>query len=242
MPTAPDAAILCGGLGTRLRGALPGLPKAMAPVGGRPFLEQLVEALVAARVEHIVLCIGVGADAIRQHFMAGDWGAEIVFSEESSPLGTGGALGLARTQLRTDPVLVLNGDSTVAGLDFEAFFRFHQQHGAAGSLVVVPPDERTDTGTIRLDATGQVRHFAEKAAVAGASFQSAGIYLLGQRLLAMIPPAQPSSLERDLMPRWLEAGMYGYVHAGQLMDIGTPERLARAQEQWGAVNMKRMSR
>lgn len=234
-PQTPEAAILCGGLGTRLRVALPDLPKALAPVGGRPFLERVIEALTAARVARIVLCIGVGGEAIRRHFSGGAFSAEIVFSEESTPLGTGGALGLARAQLHSDPVLVLNGDSWVAGLDLEAFFRSYaadqRQRGAAGALVVVPRDERTDAGTIALETDGRIRGFAEKQETPGADYQSAGIYLLGRTLLEMIPAA-PSSLERDWMPRWLAAGIHGYVHHGPLVDIGTPERLARAQERW----------
>lgn len=228
-----DAAVLCGGLGTRLRDALPGVPKGLAPVGGRPFLELLVEELAGAGVGRIVLCTGVGAEAIRDHFARGPWPVEIAFSEEPQPLGTGGALALARTQLGSDPVLVCNGDSTVPGLDWAAFFSAVRASGLAGGLVVTPADARTDAGVITLASDGRLLSFAEKPTHAGAGYHSAGIYLFLQALLQEMVAGAISSLERDWLPRWCDRGLYGFVHQGSLLDIGTPERWARAQQELG---------
>ncbi len=226
MAEAPEAAILCGGLGTRLREALPEVPKALAPVGGRPFLERLIEQVEGWGAGRIVLCIGVGGAAIRKRF-AGRRGIE--FSEEPEPLGTAGALALARPRLQSEPVVVLNGDSMVPGLDFAAFLDAHRRSGCAGALVVVPPDGRRDTGTLALAGDGRVAAFAEKPEAPGAGYVSAGIYLLPQALLAMIPSGRAVSLEREMMPRWIERGVHGYVHPGKLVDIGTPERWREAQ-------------
>jgi NDP-sugar pyrophosphorylase family protein len=228
-----DAAVLCGGLGTRLRDALPGVPKGLAPVGGRPFLELLVNELAAAGVGRIVLCTGVGADAIRQHFANRRWPAEVVFSEERQPLGTGGALALARGMLNSDPVLVCNGDSTVPGLDWAAFFAAVRASGMPGGLVVTPADARTDAGVITLASDGRLLSFAEKPTHAGAGYHSAGIYLFSQALLGEMPAGAASSLERDWLPQWCDRGLYGFVHQGALLDIGTPERWARAQQELG---------
>ncbi|MGH9482168.1 MAG: sugar phosphate nucleotidyltransferase [Terriglobales bacterium] len=231
-PSPPDAAILCGGLGTRLRPALPDLPKALAPVGGRPFLEGLVIALETWGLTRIVLCIGSGGAAIRRHFAAWPGCAALIFSEESSPLGTGGALGLARAHLHSDPVLVLNGDSMVPGLDLAALQSALDQAGAgaAGALVVVPAGARADAGTVTLDPDRRVIGFAEKTASPAGAYHSAGIYLLRRALLDSIPPAPTQlSLELDLIPHWLPRGLLGFPHAGALVDIGTPERLHRAQ-------------
>ena len=228
MAKLPDAAILCGGMGTRLRGVLGGVPKGLAAVGGRPFLEVLVRDLAGAGVGRVVLCTGVGADQIRAHFAGGDWGAEIVFSAEPAPLGTGGALGLARPHLTTDPVLAMNGDSRVEGFDWAGFAAAFDPARAAGAVAVVATDGRDDTGRIRLDRAGRIQTFAEKQVQDGGAFQNAGIYLLSRRLLDRIPPG-PSSMERDLLPAWLPEGLSAFICRGALTDIGTPERLARAQ-------------
>lgn len=224
-----DAAILCGGLGTRLRGAVPGLPKSLAPVGGQPFLERLLEQIAGAGCRRVVLCTGYKSEEIERQYARAAGGVEMVFSREAKPLGTGGALGLARQRLHSDPVLVMNGDSIVPGLDFAALLR--AAGGVAGALAVVAADGRGDTGAITLDATGRVLGFAEKPAAGVTGYQSAGVYVLSQRLLGEIPAGEASSLEREWFPRWVSAGLAGYIHAGALIDIGTPERWQRAQEQ-----------
>ncbi|HEY7837230.1 MAG TPA: sugar phosphate nucleotidyltransferase [Terriglobales bacterium] len=235
MDSMPDVAILCGGLGTRLQGVLGGVPKALAPVGGRPFLAGLIDELNGAGFARCVLCVGVGASQIRQALGARPG---IVFSEESSPMGTGGALALARESAASDPVLVMNGDSTVPGLDWSGLVRSYESGRVAGVIVLVPRDARTDSGVVRLDAAGRVSALAEKAELAGADYQSAGIYLLSRRLLDRIPAGRPCSLERDLMPGWIEAGLRGYVHPGRVTDIGTPARLAQAQAESSAETSK----
>ncbi|MGH9414434.1 MAG: sugar phosphate nucleotidyltransferase [Terriglobales bacterium] len=224
-----DAAVLCGGLGTRLRAALPGIPKCLAPVGGQPFLAKVLEQLTGAGCRRIVLCIGAqtGGEAVREYCASRAWGTEIAFSEEPAPLGTGGALALARPLLTSDPVCVVNGDSIVPGLDFAAVLRAYAESHAAGTMVTVART-RSDTGAVQLDEGGRVRAFAEKSAAPGAAYENAGVAVISQDLLRQMQPG-PSSLERDWMPAWIGKGFHGYVHPGPLYDIGTPERWAQAQ-------------
>ncbi|MGH9394477.1 MAG: nucleotidyltransferase family protein [Terriglobales bacterium] len=231
MSPPPDALILCGGLGTRLQGVLAGVPKALAPVGGRPFLAILLEQLADGGVARVVLCTGVGSEQVRAFAAGHHGGLDLVISAEPAPLGTGGALRLALPLLGTPRALVLNGDSMVAGLDFAAFAQFHDQHPDQASFVLVPADERNDAGTVALEPDGRIAAFAEKAAAAGAHCHSAGIYLLPRAYLAAIPAGRPCSLERELVPEWLKIGIWGFLHPGALMDIGTPERLREAEAQ-----------
>lgn len=229
-PGSPQAAILCGGLGTRLRSALPDRPKSLAEVGGRAFIDILLGHLAAAAVPRVVLCAGVGAEALAAHVEARDFGLEVVIAREPTPLGTGGALAAALPLLHSDPVLVLNGDSWVTGLVLEAFCAFQRRRAAAVAVVVVPAGGRADTGQIQLagDGSGPVRALAEKQALA-AGYDSAGIYLLGRHRLEGIPRDRPVSLEREMLPAWLADGIDAFVHPGPLIDIGTPERWSDAR-------------
>ena len=93
-----EAIILAGGLGTRLRSVVADLPKAMAPVAGRPFLEHLLDFLVDAGFASAVLAVGYRADAIREHFGDRYRGLPLAYSVEGQPLGTGGAIRLAMNQ------------------------------------------------------------------------------------------------------------------------------------------------
>ena len=125
-----EAVVLAGGLGTRLRQVVPDLPKPMAPVAGRPFLEILLGALAAKGIDRVVLSVGHRADAITGHFGHRWNGLEIDYAVEATPLGTGGAVRLALGHCRHDPVLVVNGD-TFLDLEVDALMRRCLHHMGA---------------------------------------------------------------------------------------------------------------
>jgi NDP-sugar pyrophosphorylase family protein len=220
-----DALVLCGGLGTRLLPVVADRPKGLAEISGRAFLDILVADLVRQGARRIVLCAGHGADQIGAHFR-GRTEAQFVLSAEPSPLGTGGALRHALPHVTTDTALVLNGDSFCA-VDYAALLA--RPRGLA-TIVVVPPDERDDTGAIAMDADGRLLSFAEKpAGHAGRGWVNAGIYLMRRSLIESIPSG-PASLEREVFPRAIrEAACFGFPVDGPLVDIGTPERFKAAQ-------------
>lgn len=228
MLAVSQAAVLCGGAGTRLQALHLGMPKPMAPVGGRPFLAALVDALAGTGLRRIVLCTGQGREQIREFFSRYSTSAEILFSEETGPLGTGGALRLALPLLPADPILALNGDSW-APFDLAALCSRFQKSGAEIALVAATADERDDAGSLRLEADNRVVAFAEKQAVAGARLLNAGIYLLRRQVLEALPAGRAVSLEREILPRFLDGRMIAVPASGPLVDIGTPDRLAQAQ-------------
>jgi NDP-sugar pyrophosphorylase family protein len=229
------AAILAGGLGTRLRSVTGELPKVLAEVGGRPFIHHLLEKLVRAGVRRVVLCAGFGADMVRERLGERYGTLRLAYSEETEPLGTGGALRLALHLLQAaDPVLVLNGDSCAAA-DLGAFARAHQRSGAIASLVAVAVPDAGRYGALRTDAQGRIRSFAEKGG-AGPGRINAGIYLIGRRLITALPAGKPLSLERDALPKWVRLGrVMAHADDGPFIDIGTPDSFARAGAVMAAI-------
>ncbi len=221
------ALILTGGLGTRLRSVLPELSKNLAPVAGRPFLCYLLDRLEAAGVRRVVLCTGYRADQVEQAFGNRYGGMTISYSREEEPLGTGGALRHALSQVDEGLVLALNGDSYVH-CDLRAFFAWHQEHDFAGSLLLTLVPDAARFGTVTVDEAGAVRSFEEKRGVPGAGLINAGVYLLARRLLDELPPG-PVSLEKQAFPAWAQNGLGGYRTRAAFLDIGTPESLARAE-------------
>src|SRR5437879_601155 len=105
------AAILAGGLGTRLRSVIADRPKVLAPVGGRPYLTYLLDQLAKAAVREVVLLTGYGAEQVRDALGATYAGMRLVHAAEPAPLGTAGALRHALPHLRSPAVLLMNGDS-----------------------------------------------------------------------------------------------------------------------------------
>jgi NDP-sugar pyrophosphorylase family protein len=227
-------AILAGGLGTRLRAAVPDRPKGLAPVGERPFLEIQLELLRAQGARRIVLCVGWQAEHIQARLGDGAaLGLAITYSVETAGLlGTAGALALAASQLGPR-ALVLNGDTYFA-TDYGALVRRHlaarDALGAIATLTVVQVADRSRYGTVLLDAAERrVVGFREKISetVPTRGWVSAGAYVVEAALLERIPPGVPASLERDTFPEALAAGQVVAAAPlpGEFFDIGTPEGL-----------------
>jgi NDP-sugar pyrophosphorylase family protein len=238
----PQAVILAGGQGTRLRPALPGQPKALAPVGGRPFLAWLLAALQRQGVRKVVISTGYCAEAI-EAFASGagaEFGAklELLCVRDPRPLGTGGALRNAAAAAEGERVLVLNGDSFCA-FDLRRLQRLHVAGSARASVWLVHVADSGRFGAVALAEDGRITAFREKSTSAGAGLVNAGIYLIERTALDEIPANTPLSLEREVFPGWLASGgLNGVVGAEPLIDIGTPESYAAAN---GHVDWQRLT-
>lgn len=237
MRSAPDAIILCGGAGSRLRDVTDA-PKAMVTIGGRPFLEVLLRQLRRHEFERVILAVGYRADVIQSHFGNEAFGLRLLYSRELIPLGTGGALRNAADLVQSSVALVLNGDS-YTNADLSGFQMRHDGSGADMSLLVVPPDGREDCGTVSVEPSGRVAAFYEKQASAGAKYINSGIYLLSRQLLSEIPAGSAVSLEKEMLPLWMNRGksIRAVIDPATCHDVGTPERYRNAQTALAEVEM-----
>ena len=223
------AIILAGGLGTRLRHLLPDLPKPMAPVAGRPFLEYVIERLVDADLREIVLSVGYRADAIRDHFGLRWGGAMISYAQEREPLGTGGAIAHAVKEEPAETVLVLNGD-TFLDVNFTELLQWHARECRAAPLAMVlrRVEEVDRYGAVRIDA-GIVTGFDEKGQT-GPGLINAGLYVLNTDLFKRFGLDGRFSLETDLLrARLSELRPKAYATDAFFIDIGVEQDFLRAQ-------------
>ena len=229
MRQIPDVVILSGGFGLRLREMVGDVPKPMAPIAGRPFLELLLKQLKRHGFSRVILSVGYKAEVIQEHFGNHACGLELVYSIETSPLGTGGALREAAGHIHTQTALVMNGDS-YTDVDLSRLIREHEAKKADVTVVVIP-ENRADAGSVVLDGSGRVKAFAEKRQVPESRYLSAGIYGVEKSLVATIAQGSKISLEEHLFPQWLaeDKRIEGFVYAGRCLDIGTPERFLKAQ-------------
>ena len=161
---AVPAVMLVGGLGTRLKSVVPGMPKPLARVGERSFLELLIRQLRSQGIRDLVMCTGYLAEQIEEELGDGhDWDVAIHYSKETSPLGTAGAVKLAERFLPpVSDFLVMNGDSFLE-IDFDQFLRFHRKHDGLISIAVRGVENAMRYGTVKVDAHHRVTGFAEKA-------------------------------------------------------------------------------
>jgi NDP-sugar pyrophosphorylase family protein len=224
-----SAVLLVGGLGTRLRSVAPLTPKPLVPVAGRPFLEWVVDWLRGLGCRDLVLSLGHRGEDFVRHFGDGDrFGVVVRYAQEATPLGTAGAVLTAAAAVRSDPFLVLNGDS-YCPCDLRRVAASHQARAAEATLVVTEVPDAGRYGRVELDDAGRVSAFREKEAGGGPGSVNAGIYVVNRAALSLIPPGKPCSLEREVFPALCGKGLYGFPVAAPFLDIGTPEALQAAQ-------------
>ena len=226
--------ILAGGLGTRLRPVLGDLPKALAPVRGRPFLAYQLDWLKGQGVTRVVLCTGYGHELIQATFGDGtSLGMQILHSVEEKPLGTAGALQQARHYLH-EAFLTMNGD-TYFDTDLSALLAHHREGGAPATLALVKVPQAGRFGAVTLDARGYVIRFAEKERHR-AGLVNAGIYVFEPEIFGRFPDRVPLSLEDDVFPALAAQRLLrGDLLEGYHMDIGTPESYAQFQKDVAAT-------
>jgi len=230
MPQATPVLLLVGGLGTRLRSAVPSLPKPLASVGKKSFLELLIRQLKHQGIRRVILCTGYLADQVETEF--GDGRAldlEISYSKELEPLGTAGAVKLAQSHLgHASEFLVMNGDSFLE-IDLRQLIQFHRDRGALVSMAVVRVEDSSRYGTVQVESGQKVIGFLEKAGSNGPGLVNGGVYVFSPEVLQYIPEGR-SSLEKDVFSGLLGKGVYALEQSGMFIDIGTPEDYARAQQ------------
>lgn len=227
-----EAIVLAGGLGTRLRQVVPDLPKPMAPVAGKPFLEIVLGSLAKKGFRRVVLSVGHMAEKIVEHFGVQFAGMEIVYEIEQSPLGTGGAIRNSLHRCLSDHIYVFNGDTF---LDLEA--AAVETHWRRSKVPIIVAREVSDTfryGRLEI-VNGAVRGFMEKGS-SGAGAINAGCYVLPRGILDEYPPGEVFSFEADFLSRMVKIHRFDvFLSKGLFIDIGIPEDYARAQEELAEV-------
>jgi D-glycero-alpha-D-manno-heptose 1-phosphate guanylyltransferase len=222
-----EALVLAGGLGTRLKSKLSGVPKPMAPVGGRPFLEFLLSQLKRADCTRAVLSVGHLHEVIQDHFGASFRGMRLDYAIEEAPLGTGGAIRKALGAAEEESILVLNGD-TYLDANYAEMMRFHLEQGAGITMAITRQANIARYGGV-LVKEGRIVGFEEKGR-SGSGLINAGAYVLPTAMQWPGTLPEKFSFEVDfLAPEIGRLTPAAYVVDGFFLDIGVPEDLDRAQ-------------
>ena len=230
-PGSPTAIILAGGLGTRVSHLLGDLPKPLAPVLGRPFLEWICHYLAGQGIRRILISTGYRGDKIAAHFARVEIAkVRITCHQETGQLGTAGGFlhALSEAGESREGWLVCNGDSLVV-CPLTPFFRaVGFQAGGCGVLGVAVEDAAR-YGSLEAGADGRLRRFSEKKP--GQGIINAGVYYFGADIPGRFSARRPLSFEVDVFPALLEAGIPIAMHSvdAPFLDIGVPDALAQAE-------------
>ena len=227
-----DVVVLAGGMGTRLRSVLgENVPKLLAPIGPRPYVEYLFDWLQGFGASRIILSLGHLATAIKDYVEAHPrTGLTIDTIVEDEPLGTAGALRLVRPHVRTQTAFLMNGDSWIDA-DLNALMVTHEKQAAPATLLCVGVDDAGRYGRIERDESGYVTAFCEKEENAVPGLINAGMYAVSEAGWQIISDLPGPSLERDVFAKAPAHSLYTF-DAGQtaFIDIGTPDSLAIAAD------------
>jgi mannose-1-phosphate guanylyltransferase/phosphomannomutase len=233
--------ILAGGKGSRL--GLNDVPKGLVPVNGVPLLERTVRGAIRDGFTDFIFLTGYLADSFKEHFSDGSsFGASIQHVVELEPLGTAGSFNQIRDQLN-EPFVVVYGD-VLMDVDLRAFAGFARDRGGAGTLFVHPNDHPFDSDLVETDYDDRIVAFHPKPHKESDHYPnlvSAALYVLSPVALDFIPDGQ-SDWGHDVFPRLTQSeALYGYRSCEYVKDIGTQDRLDRAQRQLQDGTVERLA-
>lgn len=223
-----DVVILCGGLGKRLPQVTKDMPKSMAKIKNKPFLDFLIKQVLSYGFRRFILCTGYKSDLIEDYYRNKNNEIEMVFSREEQPLGTGGAIKNAQKNIKSDIFLVMNGDS-FCNIDLRKFLHFHVEKKALASIALTSSRKINDVGLVRINDKQGIINFSEKSNKQNNGYVNAGIYFFNKQIFNYPLNKYKFSLEYDLFPNLISKGIYGFVVNSELVDIGTPERYEKAK-------------
>lgn len=222
------AIILAGGFGTRLQSVVHEVPKPMAPVAGRPFLEFLLAFAHRQGIQKAVLSVGYKNEVIKAHFGTAWRGMTVEYAIEDEPLGTGGAIWNALGHCEDETVVVLNGDSLFE-IDFRALYQQKKDKEADMVLSLKPLENFDRYGVVEIDAHGRILEFKEKA-FREKGLINGGVYCFDTSWADSLGLSGRFSFEKEVLEHYVKTkAFYGYTSEAYFIDIGIPEDYERAQ-------------
>jgi D-glycero-alpha-D-manno-heptose 1-phosphate guanylyltransferase len=222
-----DAIVLAGGLGTRLREAVPDKPKVMAPVNGYPFLKYVLDWLAGHGIGKIILSLGYKADTVTGYFGEAFLGIPLLNIIEKEALGTGGAIVNTIGEAAAEEVLILNGD-TWFPVDINKFSEFHSSGNSQVSIALKALNDFDRYGTVRLQ-NDVILSFEEKK-FCSEGLVNGGIYLVKKDFITSLKMTAPFSFEKEVLEKIAGTGqLRGRIFNEPFIDIGIPDDYQRAQ-------------
>jgi len=231
-----EAIILAGGLGTRLSSVVKDIPKVMAPINERPFLEYLFDYLETYKINRVVLSVGHKFEDIQSQFGNKYNSIHIDYAIEDSPLGTGGGIKKAFEKIQGNRAFVFNGD-TMFRINLNDLIDFHSSNKSDFSIVLRELDNVQRYGSVEIDINQRITIFNEKGKKEGIGFINGGIYLTNKQFFNNLNLLEKFSLEKDCLEKlYTYLPFYGLICRQYFIDIGIPEDYLKAQNDFKKFN------
>ncbi|MEP6467266.1 MAG: nucleotidyltransferase family protein [Parafilimonas sp.] len=231
----PSIIILAGGLGTRLRSVVSGLPKCMAPVNGKPFLDYVIDYFQQQGITSFIFSLGYKNEIIIEHLTSHFSHLTLKYSIEEEPLGTGGAIKKACALINDEDIFITNGD-TLFKANVSSLQNFHQAKNADCTLALKPMKNFNRYGVIELNEDDSIKSFNEKKQYESGLING-GLYLLNTQIFLSESFPEKFSFETAYLEKYYnQHKMFGLIQYEYFIDIGIPEDYKRANEELGIKN------
>ncbi len=229
-----NAIILCGGLSTRLGDITKDIPKILLKIGDKTVLDWQLEKLKSVGVKEVVLAAGHLASVLVKEIGFARHGMTIIYAIEDKKLGTGGAIkhGMEYVLKPEEPTIILNGDvlTTIDLADMVKKMPEKSDGIILGSYV----EDVASYGTLNYDKKYHLKEFKEKEGVHKPGYQNGGVYIFNEQIKKYFPASDAFSIEYDVFPK--VENLYIYESDRSWIDVGLPERLEWAKENWESFN------
>jgi D-glycero-alpha-D-manno-heptose 1-phosphate guanylyltransferase len=231
-----EAIVLAGGFGTRLQKVVSDVPKSMALINQRPFLEYLFDYLIAEGVDKVVLSVGYKHEIISDHFGDQYKSLPILYAIENEPLGTGGGIRLAMWKIESLRALVINGDSLFK-VDYRALMDFHMKKKADATIALRKLNDTGRYGRVSVNRSNRITGFEEKGLSSGPGYINGGVYIIEKYFLMNPEFRGRFSMEKDCFERYYPySDLFGFRAEGYFLDIGIPEDYLKAQHEFASFS------
>lgn len=224
-----EAIVLAGGLGTRLRSEISDLPKPMAPINNKPFLEYVLKYLRNNNIERVILSVGYKWEIIQKYFGNNFEGMEVVYSVEDEPLGTGGAIKKALSYSDEELLFVVNGD-TYFNVDIFQLLSAAKEKDADLTMSLKFLEDFDRYGSVETGENEEVVKFTEKSYRKSGNING-GIYVMKKSLLDDVALGAKFSFEEFMHKNINKLKIFGFISSDYFIDIGIPEDYLRAQSE-----------
>jgi len=233
--------ILCGGFGKRLRPIVSDRQKVLAAVIGRPFITYILDQISYAGGKDVILCTGFLGEQIEIMLGYRYKGLSLRYSRETEPLGTAGAIRNAIDMIRSETLIVFNGDS-YCDINPKDLLEWHYAKNSSCTLVLVKVPDVGRYGSVHFDFNHLVTSFDEKTSDRKDGWINAGVYSMCRSLIECLPEKKNVSLEKDFFPSLIGEGFYAFPQDAAFIDIGTPNSYEDADTFFNRMYSKRESR
>jgi D-glycero-alpha-D-manno-heptose 1-phosphate guanylyltransferase len=221
-----EAIVLAGGLGIRLRSVVTGLPKPMAPIGNKPILEYILKYLEKNGIKRVVLSVGYEWEVIKQYFGNSFNGLELIYSVEDEPLGTGGAIKKAISQVFTEQVYIVNGD-TFFNVDLK---KLTLKNNSKLMLSLKHMEKFDRYGCVETDLNSVVTAFKKKGYKEIGNING-GVYLASKDVFKNFNLKNIFSFEEFMQKNVKELNISSTIFENYFIDIGIPEDYEKAKSE-----------